>query len=153
MKRMTSLGRNLACGLALLAGACSTGGTVDTGPVVVGGSLFGSAFSSSAVPQSEADVVLADLLRTDAGKDLSTGDRRAAATALRDALAADRTGTTVRWENRSSGSQGRVVTGPAYQVNNIVCRDYTHVIEAGNGERSMRGSACRSAEGAWQPIV
>lgn len=151
---MTRVGRGvLACACALLLGACSTGGSVGAGPVVVGGSLFGSAFSAAPVPVSEADQALADLLRSDAGRDLSTEDRRAAATALRDALASGRTGTLVRWENRSSGRKGRVVTGPNYQVNNIVCRDYTHTVMEAGAERSMRGSACRGADGTWQPIT
>jgi surface antigen len=152
---MMGKGRGAAIALTILLGGCSTGGTIDTGPVVVGGSLFGSAFSAAPVPQSEADLVLADLLRSDAGRGLSSEDRRAAATALRDALAANRTGARIAWENRSNGTHGHVVTGPNYQVNNIVCRDYTHVIQQGESEseRSMRGSACRGRDGAWQPIT
>ncbi|WP_417770288.1 RT0821/Lpp0805 family surface protein [Stappia sp.] len=138
---------------AMLAGACGTSSNVDSGPVVVGGSLLGSAFSAPAVPQSEADVVLADLMRSEAGKGLSVDDRRAAATAWRGALRTNRTGESVEWRNRSNGTRGRVVTGPNYQVNNIVCRDYTHVVVVGETERSMRGSACLADDGGWQPIT
>lgn len=140
--------------VSVLAGACSTGGSENAGPVVVGGSLLGSAFSAtSAVPQSEADIVLADLMRSEAGRGLSVDDRRAAATAWRGALGTNRTGETVEWQNRSSGVRGRVVTGPNYQVNNIVCRDYTHVVVVDATERSMRGSACLAEGGDWQPII
>jgi surface antigen len=145
----------LAVGLAALAAGCgSSQGTGATGPIVVGDSLFGSAFSASAVPQSEADRALADLLKTETGQAMSDADRRAAATALRGALAVDRTGETVEWRNRSSGARGRVVTGPNYQVNNIVCRDYTHIILIDDRESSLRGAACRGDEtGTWQPIT
>ncbi|QGZ36817.1 RT0821/Lpp0805 family surface protein [Stappia indica] len=151
--RMNALKLAIAVTMAAVAGACNTGGSVGAGPVVVGGSLFGSAFSAPTVQQSEADVVLADLLRSEAGQGLEVSDRRAAATALRGALGTNRTGETVQWQNRSSGTSGRVVTGPSYQVNNILCRDYTHVVTVEGVERSMRGAACRSGEGGWLPIT
>ncbi|MBL6430567.1 MAG: lipoprotein LipA [Alphaproteobacteria bacterium] len=144
----------LAVGFAALAAGCaSSQGTGTTGPVVVGDGLFGSAFSASAVPQSEADRALADLLKTETGQAMSDADRRAAATALRGALAVDRTGETVEWRNRTSGARGRVVTGPNYQVNNIVCRDYTHIILIDDRESSLRGAACRArpAPGSRSP--
>lgn len=143
----------IAMALAAATGACGSTETVGSGPVVVGGSLLGSAFSAPTVQQSEADLVLADLLRTEAGQGLAIGDRRAAATALRGALGTNRTGETVQWQNRSSGVSGRVVTGPSYQVNNTLCRDYTHVVSTQGVERSMRGAACRTQDGAWQPII
>ncbi|SDT99236.1 RT0821/Lpp0805 family surface protein [Stappia sp. ES.058] len=144
----------LAVGLAAVAAGCtSSQGSGATGPVVVGGSLFGSAFSAPSVPQSEADRALADLLKTDAGQAMTDTDRRAAATALRGALSVDRTGETVEWRNRTSGARGRVVTGPNYQVNNIVCRDYTHIILIDERESSLRGAACRGETGTWQPIT
>ncbi|GGE94691.1 hypothetical protein H1W37_04695 [Stappia taiwanensis] len=136
----------------LMAGCTGTGDPSD-GSIVVGGGFLGSAFREQPLRQSEADLALADLLKTDAGQALSDADRRAAATALRNALVANRTGETVDWSNRSSGVRGRVIAGPNYQVNNILCRDYTHVLLLKDGERSMRGSACRGQGGGWQPIT
>ena len=139
--------------VSLFLAGCANTGASGGGPVVVGGGLFTNAFSAPPVAQSEADAVLADLLATETGQSLSASDRRAAATALQGALAADRTGKSVSWENRSSGVVGRVVTGPSYQVNNILCRDYTHVLVIEERETSLRGAACRSGAGQWQPIT
>lgn len=140
-------------GLTGFLAACGTGTTSGVGPVVVGDGLFASAFRAPTVTQTDADRVLADLLASDVGEGLSEQDRRAAATALQGALAAGRAGEAVEWRNRSSGVAGRVVTGPSYQVNSTLCRDYTHFVTIGGRETSLRGAACRSDDAGWQPIT
>lgn len=145
----------VACLLLSLLAACSSSqgtGSSTNDSVVVGG-LLGNAFREEPVTQNDADRVLADLVRTETGGALTGTDRQAAATALYRALSASTPGKTIAWENRSSGASGDVIAGPVYQVNNVVCRDYTHVVRIGEREDAVRGSACREDGGGWQPIV
>lgn len=141
----------LAVALAGCGGGTSVGGN-EGEPVVVGGFL-GNAFRDGSIGQSEADSALADLLKTKPGSSLDAKDRQAAAMALLRALDQRTTGAAITWRNRSSGASGSVIAGPIYQVNNVICRDYTHVLKSGEAQEQVRGSACREQDGSWRPIV
>jgi surface antigen len=83
------------------------------------------------------------------GRGLSGEDRRAALEAEYRALEFGRTGSPVEWRGRR-GVTGEVVPGPPYRINETSCRDYTHTIHAGGEAESARGTACRTASGAWE---
>src|SRR5690606_3404469 len=137
---------------ALLTACAGNDGDASGDDIVVGG-MLGNAFRSEPIQQGDADVALADLLKTPLGREMTEQDRRAAALAWRQALNKSGPGGRVAWRNRSSAASGEVVPGTPYQVNSIVCRDYTHIVRIGEAEEAVRGSACRQQDGNWRPIV
>jgi len=85
------------------------------------------------------------------GKDLDFVAARAARSAEYRALEYGRTGVPVTW--KSGSSHGEVVPGTTYRINDSNCRDYVHTLTVGSGEaQSARGTACRQANGTWQPV-
>jgi surface antigen len=85
------------------------------------------------------------------GKDLDIVAARAARSAEYRALEYGRTGVPVTW--KSGSSHGEVVPGTTYHINDSACRDYVHTLTVGTGQaQSARGTACRQANGTWQPV-
>ncbi len=122
MARVSIFAALCLCGLAL-AGCGKTGG-----------------FSAEASPGAVAI----------AGADLDAAAKRAAKDAEYRALEFGRAGTPVTWQ--SGKSHGEVVPGPLYHVNASDCRDYTQTVYSGAGPRNTRATACRQANGTWQPV-
>jgi surface antigen len=77
--------------------------------------------------------------------------RKAAKEAEHRALEFGRAGTPVGW--RTGRVYGDVVPGTLYQVNASTCRDFTHTIYSGGTSQKNRGTACRAANGTWQPVT
>jgi surface antigen len=44
------------------------------------------------------------------------------------------------------------VPGPIYHVNASDCRDFTHTVYLGGQARATHATACRQADGTWQPV-
>lgn len=141
--------------LVPLLSACASrsGAEGSQGDEIVVGGFLGNAFRDDSIGQGEADSALADLLKTRPGSTLTDKDRQAAAMALGRALELRSPGGTIAWQNKSSGVSGNVIAGPVYQVNDVICRDYTHVLRLEKSEEKVRGSACREQNGTWRPIV
>lgn len=76
---------------------------------------------------------------------------RAAREAEQKALEFGRAGTPVGW--KAGRVYGDVVPGTVYQVNDSTCRDYMHTVYIGGSPQKVRGTACRQANGAWQPVT
>jgi surface antigen len=86
------------------------------------------------------------------GVGLSPAAARAARDAEYRALEFGRIGAPVDW--KSGDAHGEVVPGSSYRVNAYDCRDYTHSIAIGSAPaQSARGTACRQANGVWQPVT
>ncbi|MBN8996490.1 MAG: hypothetical protein J0H63_12585 [Rhizobiales bacterium] len=85
------------------------------------------------------------------GKALGAADQRAARAAEYKALEYGHTGVAVEWKN--GGNHGQVVPGASYRVNAYTCRDFVHTIYIGNEQQSARATACRQANGSWQPVT
>lgn len=85
------------------------------------------------------------------GKDLSLSDQRAARAAEYKALEYGHTGVPVAWKN--GNNHGEVVPGASYRVNAYTCRDFVHTIYIGTAQQSARSTACRQANGDWQPVT
>lgn len=84
------------------------------------------------------------------GKELSGADQRAARAAEYKALEYGHTGVPVAWKN--GNNHGEVVPGASYRVNAYTCRDFVHTIYIGTAQQSARSTACRQANGNWQPV-
>lgn len=124
------------CSQLLLSGCLTTGGgpALPKPPPVVRGMQGGLAGISI-------------------GKNLETGDRRAALDAEYKALEYTTAGQAVSWKGEGAGISGQVVPGQPYRVGSQDCRQYTHTILAGGASESARGTACRNADGSWTPLT
>jgi surface antigen len=107
-----------------------------------------SACAGLTVPAPAEDVTAATTTAAPTGlAGLSADDLLAIGSALSEPY--PRSGDLV-WANADSGSQGRisaikVVSGPA----GVDCRAFATIVNAVDGLRSMRGVACRDADGRY----
>ena len=85
------------------------------------------------------------------GKALSPADQRVARAAEYKALEYGHTGVAVEW--KSGNNHGQVGPGASYRGNAYTCRDFVHTIYIGTEQQSARSTACRQANGSWQPVT
>jgi surface antigen len=79
---------------------------------------------------------------------LSANDRSQAASAQFYALQFGRPGAPRAWVG-DAGTKGSVNVGPYVRVNNVDCRDFTHVVTVGGAAYTRKGTACREGNGTW----
>jgi surface antigen len=96
-------------------------------------------FSAEASPNASVGAV-----------ELDAAAKKAAKDAEYRALEFGRVGTPVTWQ--AGKSHGEIVPGPLYHVNSNDCRDFTHTVYLGGASHATRATACRRADGTWQPI-
>ena len=95
--------------------------------------------------------VTGGIVGTVIGRDLDPAAQHAAHEAEYHALEYGKTGEVTAW--KSGSARGEVVAGPLYRVNSYDCRDYTDTITVGTAApQSARDTACRQANGIWQPV-
>ena len=90
-----------------------------------------------------------DFLGSQISTSLNAEDKRRAYAAQMQALEAGPSGVPVPWRNPDSGRYGNVVPGPAYQLNGLPCRQYTHSVYVDGTPQIQRGTACRNPDGGW----
>ena len=90
-----------------------------------------------------------DFLGNQIGGALNAEDKRRAYAAQMQALEAGPSGVPVPWRNPDSGRYGNVVPGPAYHLNGMPCRQYTHTVYVDGTPQVQRGTACRNPDGGW----
>lgn len=61
-------------------------------------------------------------------------------------------GVPIAWRSPETGQSGQVVSGPGYSINGRQCRDYVHTVSMGGVPETVRGVACRQADGTWQVV-
>lgn len=127
------------------------------GPKEIGGTLAGAGAGGiigGIVGNSPGSVALGAaagaLIGNAIGAELDARDRRMAVDAEYRALEYGRPGVPVQWRGRKG--YGDVVAGTPYQVNDYTCRDYTHTVYINGEPQVARGTACRQADGRWQPV-
>lgn len=130
MKADAGLGFVLFAALATLLAGCDTTGT-RSGPAL-------SALS-------------AGVLASDFGSGLDPKARKLAANAEFVALETGRAGAEVPWK-ASDTVYGSVIPQQPYQVGSSNCRRYVHTITQKGQSRSTAATACRNADGIWQPL-
>jgi surface antigen len=156
--------RLLAAALAALSMA-SCAGTPETGQGprentgtlvgAVAGGLIGSQFGGGTgerIAAGLAGAAIGGLIGNRIGAGMDDDDKRRAYAAQMQALEAGPSGAPVAWRNPDSGRYGSVVPGPAYQANNMSCRQYTHTVYIDGRPQTMRGTACRNPDGTWQAV-
>jgi surface antigen len=147
------LGLAGAAALAAIAlGACETPptqqqkGTVAGAVVggVVGSTIGGGTGRTVAIV---AGTVVGGLIGGHIGKKMDEADRIKAAQALENAP----TGERVSWKNPDSGDQYSLTPTRTYEANAAPCRDFTVVGTVDGKPETVKGSACRQADGSWKP--
>lgn len=129
-------------GMLVLAG-CSQTTTGTTG-------ALGLTDAATAGDVAGSTILSGGVMANVAGRDLDATARRKAQEAEYQALEFGRTGSPTTW--KSGSAHGEVVPGAPYQVNAYNCRDYTHRIYGPGQPQNARGTACRQANGRWQPV-
>lgn len=87
------------------------------------------------------------------GRSLEASDRQAALEAEYKALEQTQAGQAVAWANSASGHGGSVTAAQPYRVGSQNCRQYTHTFAMGSPAQTVRGTACRNADGSWTPLT
>jgi surface antigen len=141
-------------GAALAACASDSGPKEVTGTLVgaATGAAIGSAASGNRVSGAVAGAAIGGMLGSRIGAGLDDEDKRRAYAAQVQALESGPSGAPIAWRNPDSGRYGSIVPGPAYDSNGMNCRQFTHTIYIDGKPQTARGTACRGADGAWQPV-
>ncbi len=137
MHRFGRVALAVVAGLALAA--CRSADTGTTGSL--------TAYAAAPDPQAATDGLAGTVI--DLG--LSAKDQRMALAAEQKALDYGAIGAPVAWRGHSSS--GQVVAGPLYKVNDYECREFTHTITIKGQSETATGTACRGADGTWQPVA
>ncbi|MEX3008086.1 hypothetical protein [Hoeflea sp. TYP-13] len=130
--------------LLALGGCANTGGQ--------------SSFLNSFVPQSAGKPTVIEALNggiVDPAitAQLSAEDRIKALEAEYRALEIAPSGQIVAWSSTQSGVSGEVYAAQPYEVGSQNCRQYVHKIMRNGETTTARGTACRSEDGNWTPLV
>lgn len=80
---------------------------------------------------------------------LSAAARTQATAAQFNALEYGRPGAPRDWQGGDGTASGRVTVGPDLNVNNLRCRNFTHVVTISGKVYSRAGQACREPAAGW----
>ena len=149
--------RSRVCVVAVLASALALHGCASSGTAASSDSALIGGFAASDVRtgNNASSIVAAmggGLIGSQLGAGVGSGDRRRALEAEYQALEYGQTGQEIAW-NGDVGVSGQVVAYQPYRVGSQDCRQYQHTVLVGGQTRSVRGSACRNADGSWTPLV
>ena len=143
---------------AALAACSADSGPKEVGGTLVGagaGALIGNAIGGSAGNRALGTITgaaIGGMLGNRIGAAMDDEDKRRAYAAQVQALESGPSGAPVAWRNPDSGRYGSIVPGPAYELNGMNCRQYTHTIYIDGKPQTARGTACRNPDGSWQPV-
>jgi surface antigen len=90
-------------------------------------------------------VILGTVLGHAIGKELDASDRACMGHTLE--LASAR--KTVAWTNANTGVSYRLTPTAAFKEGSVPCRRFTTVLTAGKKKDTLKGAACRQADGEW----
>lgn len=117
------------------------------------GCLGGGASTVAALePDSAGVAALGDgLIGQARGVKLSSDARFRALDAEYQALQFAPAGQPVEWA--AKGYQGTVIPTQLYRVGSQDCRGYSHLLVAREKSVRQTGTACRTADGLWKPVI
>lgn len=162
---MTRFGIAASAALVLGLAGCAEDGRIpgQTIGLVVGsmaGAALGSAVGSSigsAAGQAAVAVggtLAGGLIGSALGAKLDSNDRVALQRTTQETLETERSGVARPWRNPDSGVQGAVTADPAYQdADGRHCRPFSQTAKVGGEDSTVRGNACRNADGSWQIVA
>ncbi len=141
--------------LPLLVAGCGPDGAskADTGALVgaVAGGILGNQVGNGTgrVLATVAGAFVGGVVGHSIGNSMDQQDRMLAQRAEFAALEDGQTGASTPWRNPDNGHYGEVVPARPYKRAGRNCRDYTHTVYIGGEPQTMRGTACRNADGTW----
>jgi surface antigen len=148
--------------LVLSAWALSACAGSDYGPKQTVGTLAGAGLGGLAgatlfdgnarIAGAAAGTLLGAFLGNEAGKSLDRADATYANRAEAHALEYAPAGAATPWRNPDTGSYGTVTPVRTYQTYDGYCREFQHKAKIGGRTEQVWGTACRSADGAWQVV-
>jgi surface antigen len=119
----------------------------------LGGLAGATLFDGDArIAGAAAGTLLGAFLGNEAGKSLDRADATYASRAEASALEYTPAGSATPWRNPDSGSYGAVTPVHTYETAGGYCREFQHKARIGGRNEQVYGTACRSADGAWQVI-
>ncbi len=139
-----------------LSGCMSAGGPRE-GVGALGGALAGGVIGSQIgsgsgqVLATVGGAVLGGLIGAEIGRQLDAQAQERYYAAQYQALETGRPGAPVAWQS-PTGPSGQVVPGQPYQINALVCRDYTHTVYIEGQPQVLTGTACRQSDGTWRNV-
>lgn len=83
---------------------------------------------------------------------LGRSELRLALAAEYNALEFGQSGKPIRWDG-GSGRSGEVVPAQPYRVGTQDCRQYMHNLTVSGQTRTVKGTACRNADGSWTTLT
>ena len=137
--------------VGFLAG-CSQMRNEDAGVLLGGalGGLVGSQVGSGTgqLAATAAGVLLGAYVGSNIGRTMDDVDRMHTSQALE----SSRTGNTATWRNPDTGVQYAVTPTRTYESAGSPCRDFTTQALIDGKQETVKGTACRRADGTWQVI-
>lgn len=134
------------CAVAFALSACSTA------PKNTGQTVFGQSQKAPVANQGVLAELGNGLLGSSINR-LAPADRTKALEAEYRALEYSPAGKSVSWRAASASASGEVVAAQPYQVGSQNCRQYTHSFSIDGAPQTVRGTACRNADGSWTPLT
>lgn len=134
--------------VASVGAGCSRigGGTTSGGATIAASAPAPSA--SQSVASASASTALAEYVDAAALAKLSEKDRAEATSAQFYALQFGRPGAPRTWQG-DTGASGKIAVGPYVRVNNLDCREFSHVVTLSGQSYTKQGTACREQDGSW----
>ncbi|MEX1180792.1 MAG: hypothetical protein WEB63_08295 [Cucumibacter sp.] len=112
-----------------------------------------SEIAAAATPTAQfASTTILGFLDPAAAAKMTEKEKSEAASAQYYALQFGRPGAPRLWQGDVSAS-GEVTVGPFVKVNELDCRDFSHLVRIGGVDYSRSGTACREAGGEWLVVA
>jgi surface antigen len=113
-----------------------------------------SAESTAAPPPvvlRESTLILAGLLDSEAGPNITAADQLALERTTQTTLETVPIGNESAWRNPQTGSHGIVAPRRTFQkASGTYCREFTQTLVTGNVTEEALGIACRETDGTWK---
>lgn len=121
----------------------------------VAGGAIGNQFGkgNGKVLATVAGALVGGLVGSEIGKSMDQQDRMLAQQAELAALERGQSGVSTPWRNPDNGRYGEVVPSKPYRRGPDDCRDYSHTVYIDGRAQTMRGTACRNADGSWRNVA
>jgi surface antigen len=138
--------------LPVLVAACGFGSQQGGALLGVTGSIAGAPAGrgQTQAATTGTGAVIGGINGSEAGRQMSDRERVIAANAEYRALEYGRSGAPTAWDYPATHHRGSIVPGRPYQKGSQYCRTYTHAISGADGPDTVKGIACREANGTWR---
>lgn len=143
------MARQFRGGIGVLAGAFMLSGCLSTTGLDAAVTPAPASASGQATPVNLLAPLRGGLVSRAAFQNMPRADRLAALESEYRALEYTAPGDLVTWKGR--GAAGQVIPSQPYRVGSQDCRQYTHtVVASARAPETIRGTACRNADGSWE---